>query len=244
MDGIFNALHRGQAAAQQALDTQGRAMAPVLAVVTNNGDPEGLRRVRVALPQAPAIESPWLRRSLPWPYVDPPLPAIGQTVLVFSVDGDTMNGWYQSVSNEPNPPMGKSDAVADYWDSVPGNRRLGTGGDYASVIDGDESREAQSRVTTLKGKDELRADTTIKVEAGQSIRYETDSGASFELTATGFVVFRDVLGHEIRLGAGGALTWECTDIRFICNSATINGKQIATIGAVDSRGDSLISKGW
>lgn len=94
---------------------------PYLAVVTNNVDPQNRRRIKASDPAAPGLETDWLRRLLPYPQTDPPLPAIGSTVIVFSIDGDPVNGWYLQCVNDTNPVLGKSDAIADSHTVIPGD---------------------------------------------------------------------------------------------------------------------------
>jgi hypothetical protein len=129
MNDIFSALYSAQAGARHGSDLEGRAFMPYLAVVTTNKDPQGRRRVKVSDPIMPALESDWIRRLQPYPGFDPPLPAIGSTVIVFSIDGDPLNGWYLQCVNDTNKPLGKADAINDFYSVVAGDTDERTDGD-------------------------------------------------------------------------------------------------------------------
>jgi hypothetical protein len=122
LDAVFGILHQSQAASQRAIDQTGRVPYPVICTVTTNKDPEGKRRIKVSDPAKPGLDSDWLRRVQSHPFIDPPLPPIGSTVLCFFVDGSELNGWYQSCVNATNPPLDKTDEQLDYAIETPGER--------------------------------------------------------------------------------------------------------------------------
>ncbi|MDZ7922499.1 MAG: phage baseplate assembly protein V [Marinagarivorans sp.] len=182
----------------------GRSIAPYLAVVTRNDDPAKLRRLRATAPTAPGIETDWLRRINTQPSHDAPLPKIGQTILVFSVEGDPLNGWWMLCSNAPNPPLPKA------------NPQL----DLQSIVEGEQVE---------------RTDGDRTVNVGASLILKNDAGASITLAANGSIIIEDAGGNRLSLDG---------TIAFATASLSIAGKQIATVGAVDSDGEALVSKGW
>jgi phage baseplate assembly protein gpV len=98
----------------------------LLAVCTNNEDPDNKRRIKVMLPQhGGKIESDWLYRFQAAPYLDQPLPETGQTVLVFYVEGNPHKGIYLGIcTNAPNPPLDKMNKQKDYHHFVKGNIKI------------------------------------------------------------------------------------------------------------------------
>lgn len=184
---LFDDLFQATKAAPLALDLEGRSYAPYLAIVTNNADPQGDRRIKVTQPGAPTLETDWIRRLQPSPYIDPPLPPVGSTVLVLSIDGDTTNGWYLQCVNQTNPPLAKADPISDHHQRVPGDQSINVGSTFTLTVDG---------------------------------------------------------GASITVGPGNVVTVSASEILVDTTSFMIKGKQIATVGAVDSQGHALVSKGW
>ncbi|BAY23709.1 hypothetical protein NIES2100_35010 [Calothrix sp. NIES-2100] len=234
MEKLFELWLTAEKASQIALDQQGRHQYPVLAVVTNNSDPENKRRIKVSLPSSPNLESDWLRRILPYPQIDPPLPAVGQTVLILYIDGVETNGFYLSVVNATNPPRSKDSAQNDYSESIPGNR--------STEINGNDDLTVNKTVTTSAAED-------ITIKAGKSIKFQTDSGAYLELSEAGFVTLADAYGHKWTLGGSGgnAWVWDANGASIQVVNATnfsINNHQIATVGATDTHGDTITNRGW
>ncbi|MBD2256645.1 phage baseplate assembly protein V [Pseudanabaena sp. FACHB-2040] len=204
LDEIFSLLHQSQRANQLALDQEGRAVYPYLAIVSDNNDPQNRRRIKCVSPHSPGIQTDWLRRLQSASGFDPPLPAVGQTVIVFSIDGAELNGWYLQVVNDTNPPLPKSSAQDDLYSQVPGRQDERTEGDRI-------------------------------VRVGKSLTFQNDAGASITLAANGNVVIQDAAGNSMNLAGG---------IAFSTSSLSVAGKQIATVGSVDSDGDTTISRGW
>lgn len=204
MDSLFQAAHQAQASARLAADLESRAIAPYLAIVTNNDDPQGQRRLRASDPVMPGLETYWLRRLVVAPRLDSPVPDVGSTVLVLSVDGDPVNGWWMECMNDTNPPLKKSDPLQDLHSDVRG--------------------EQVERV----GKD-------LSISVGESLTLRNDAGASITLAASGNVIIEDSSGNKMTLAGG---------ITFSTGSLQVGGKQIATVGAPDTRNDILTDRGW
>jgi hypothetical protein len=204
-----------QRVSQVTSDESGRVPGSSLAICTQNVDPKNLRRILVSDPTMPNLNSSWIRRSLGYPHTDPPLPAIGSTVLVTYLDGDPTIGWYQSVVNATNPPLEKEDPLLDHREKLPG-----------------------ARITTIQKSDQQRIELDKITSTGLSMTLKCDGGAVIKMFEDGTVELSDVAGNKIKLGgaSGVAIT--------ALSNVTINGKSVATIGALDTGGDTLISRGW
>lgn len=244
MVNLIELLHNSQKATQVALDSQGRSPYPTLGVIVQNVDPEKKRRVKVALASSPQLESDWLRRLDISPFSDPCVPTIGQTVLVLWADGLETNGYYLTVNNLTNPPRDKEDIVKDYSSEIPGNKSVLVNGNDDLTVKGEALITSEKSVTT-------KADLDCKVEVkrnfiAQALQAITLSAAQYILLQAGTWAFK-LYSNGTSEMTGGILTVNCGGFGLAFTNVgtmTINGKQICTTGAVDSRGDSLVTKGW
>ena len=200
---LFQSVQQASIAAQLAADNEGRANHPYHASVSNNEDPLKQRRIKVVDPLT-ALETTWLRRLVPCKSTDDPLPTIGSTVLVLSIDGLVTNGWYLECLNDTNPPLDKIDPQNDAYRVVAG---------------------AQNE----------RTDRERVISVGESLTLQNDAGASIELAANGNVVITDSVGNSMTLAGG---------ISFSTSSLRVDNKEIATVGAPDTGGDTLTDRGW
>jgi hypothetical protein len=244
---IFEILHNSDRASKFALDLENRELFPTIAVVTNNKDPDNQRRIKVALPASPGLESDWIRPLQTSPNLDPPLPQIGSTVLYLSVDG-TLNNWYLNCINDTNPPLEKEDPVNDHRERTPGKRILDVVKDFA--------------IKVLKNLF-IDADGNINIKAGKKVTISNTAGASLTLHEAGVAILSDNLGNTIVLGGStnglgysSDLIWEIQtgNIRFNLNgnaveflnagNVSINSKSVTTLTATDSRGDTLVTRGY
>lgn len=178
-----------------ANDLIGRNLAPYLAVVANIDDPLEMRRIKVISPSNPNLETEWIRRLDITNKLDAPLPKVGQTVIVFSIDGVLTNGWWLTVINATNKPLEKDSAALDF---------------------------------------QLESEGKYKVVAENTIELLSNSGAVIKIEPSG----------HIEISTSENLSIVASSIELETSSATINGSQIATVGAVDTRGDTLVLKGW
>jgi Type VI secretion system/phage-baseplate injector OB domain len=217
MQDLFNSLLTAKEGGTIALDQKGRIPACHLAVVTNNEDPNKQRRILISSPIIPGLDSHWIRRIEPLPFYDPPMPTVGQTVLILASEGDLLNAYYLNCVNDTNAPIkGKKDIIKDSYQEIPGNQTV-----------------------------EIKENLTFQV--GKTIRFETNSGSYLELNENGKIIISDSNGVKISLGNSSA-------IEFSANGGTITGvnltnftllsKSVTTVGAPDTRGDTLIGKGW
>jgi hypothetical protein len=234
MQQLFELWAQANKASQLAMDLEGRINYPTLGVVTNNNDPEGRRRVKVNTSLNPGLDSRWLTRLSCNPYRDATVPAIGQTVLVLFIDGLETNGCYLSIMNDTNPSYETDTPLDDLKEEIKGNREV-------EVSTNDK--------LTVNGTSNQRVEGSINIEGGSTITIQNDSGASITLGTGGQVILTDSLGRSLRLG--GSLSndniWDLNNFPLKLQnvpSATINGNEIATVGAVDSDGDTLVTKGW
>ncbi|MEA5603716.1 phage baseplate assembly protein V [Nostoc sp. UHCC 0252] len=252
MNPIFEILNQSRLANQIALDNVGRMPYPSLAVVTQNKDDQNKRRIKVAFPSSPNLESDWIRRLDIAPGVDANLPPIGSTVIVFFVDGLESNGYYLPIINDTNPPKDKQDIANDYYSTIPGNRTVEVGGD-----------------------DSLKVESSMNIEAGGDINTTTPDSVNFD-SSKGFNVTseRDIMmnclnalvlqaasylrlqagpSNYIELGANGLSkmsgNWTINmgggNLNFTnVGNFTINGKKIVVTGGVDTDGDTITNPGW
>ncbi len=244
MVNLIELLHNTSKANQIALDSQGRSPYATLGAVVKNEDPDKKRRIKVALASSPQLESDWLRRLSTTPFVDECLPAIGQTVLVLWADGLETNGYYLTVNNLVNPPRDKEDIIKDYSAEIPGNKAVLVGGNDDLTVKGEVLVTSEKSVTT-------KADLDCKVEVkrnfiAQALQAITLSAAQYILLSAGNWFFKLYSNGTSEMG-GSVLTVDCAGlgISFVnVGTMTINGQSVATVGAVDTDGEPLVSKGW
>ncbi|UKO99357.1 hypothetical protein [Nostoc sp. UHCC 0870] len=243
MKEIFEILLNSQRANQVALDQAGRSPYPTLAVCVQNADDQNRRRIKVALPSNPSIQSDWVRRLDVTPYCDNPVVAIGQTVLIFYVDGLDTNMWYLPLTNDVNPPRDKEDPLKDCSREIPGNNEL--------TIKGDDTKTVEGKITANGGDIEFNSEEDFKLEVKQNILMNalqalTLQAAQYVMLKAG-VWFIKIFSTGVTEMGGGVLTIDCGGygLNFVnVGTMNINSKAISVVGATDSDGDVLVDKGW
>ncbi|MGV0103965.1 Gp5/Type VI secretion system Vgr protein OB-fold domain-containing protein [Nostoc sp. DSM 114160] len=244
MNNIFEILNQAQKASQIAIDQQGRMPYPTLAIVTNNKDDQNKRRIKVSFPSSPSLESDWIRRLVFAPEVDANLPPINSTVLILFVDGLESNAYYLPIINDTNPPKDKEDIVNDYYSSIPGSKNVSVNGTDTLNVSGEVVINSEKSVTSAATEDvKAYSKRNIFMQALQAI---TLSAAQYVLLQAGTWAFK-LYSNGTSEMSGGVLTINCGGfgISFTnCSTMSINGKQIATVDATDSRGDHITTKGW
>ncbi len=235
---MFDDLLRIQRGSQQALDLIGRSLYPVAAICCENKDPENLRRIRVSNPSKPAIASDWIQRMSGSPGVDDPLPAIGQTVLCFFVDGSETQGWYLCGLNMTNPPLKKEDSIKDSYREVKGDRSLQVQGWVMERSEEDHTISVKEDVILKNDKG-----SEIHIYQGGAIRI---SAFNIDITVGGL---SGGLGREtdLEIYAESKVTLDLNgqELQILNTSdVKIGSKSVATVGALDSSGDVLITRGW
>ncbi|MEH1803216.1 MAG: phage baseplate assembly protein V [Nostoc sp.] len=244
MNNIFEILNQSSRANQIALDQQGRMPYPTLAIVTNNKDDQNKRRIKVSFPSSPSLESDWIRRLDIAPRVDANLPPINSTVLILFVDGLESNAYYLPIINDTNPPKDKEDIVNDYYSSIPGSKNVSVNGTDTLNVSGEVAINSEKSITSTTTEDvKAYSKRNIFMQALQAI---TLSAAQYVLLQAGTWFFKLYSNGTSEMG-GGILTINCGGfgINFTnVGTMTINGKSVTTLTATDSRGDTIISKGW
>jgi phage baseplate assembly protein gpV len=145
---------------------------------------------------------------------DAPLPKVGDTVLYFCVDGDETVGFYVPIQNTTNPP---------HEDKL-----------YPKE---DLSERARNATTTALEKITLRAGLVF-----------------IEINAAGVITVQapliNLVGNIVQMPTAGA-TPQDMEATFSGNfritnaqHVSINGQDVATVGAVDDDNDTLVTKGW
>lgn len=243
MNDIFEILNQSKKANQIALDQQGRIPYPTLGICVDNADPLNKRRIKVSLSSSPSLSSDWIRR-LDAPGVDANLPPINSTVIVFFVDGLESNGYYLPIINDTNPPKDKEDVVNDYYSSIPGDKNVSVIGTDTLNVSGEVAINSEKSITSTATEDvKAYSKRNIFMQALQAI---TLSAAQYVLLQAGTWAFK-LYSNGTSEMSGGVLTVNCGGfgINFTnVGTMTINGKSITTLTATDSRGDTIISKGW
>lgn len=264
MSAIFNALNSAETSAKSTQDQGeiGRVASVRMGVVVNNADPQGLRRIRATeASTGGAVTTDWLWRVVD-AYDDPPLPKKNMLVEVISFEGNPHARAYRTMCNAQNRPLAKGDIVNDWYRIVPGDRDLDIGKNEHTRIAGEEFREiGGDRTVTIDADDLKQIGDSWKVEAGKdiefvatgNIRIATKGGAAIVLTASGNAYIECAAGYRLTLG-GSSSTTIGTDLgmnlaggvfRFDNpQDVIIDSKSVTTIGAIDSRGDSLVTRGW
>ena len=213
---------------------RGRAIGSKLGIVSVNEDPQGMRRIKVVFADKPGLDSYWIMRSANSHNLDYPVPKIGQTVRVEFIDGDITKGFYSVLENAVNVPHKTKNELID----------------YSQIVEGDFHLNVVEEINRGAGKDindkslaniNVEVDKAIKQEAGTTI--DIEAGTKVTLKAGGNVILTINSNGSITL-ASTSVSINASNIAFNTSSASINGSQIATIGAVDNKGDVLVSKGW
>ncbi len=255
---ILETLAASMQAAELAKDLVGRVPSLQRAIVTDNKDPANLRRIKVAVSsKGGLLDTDWCFAMRLIAGYDPPIPPIGTTVIMAAIDDDPHNLVYLGpIINQANPQDdAQEDPIADSTLQIPGNQTESIGGNVDRTITGNLEQ-------TISGTDDRRVEETLTVSVGQKLRLQNDAGAYVELHEAGAAIVGGIAGGQIVMGGQTAglgyptdffvqatgpirIDMQGYDLTIInATNASINGKQIATIGAVDSDGDTLTTRGW
>ena len=226
-----------------------------ICVVTDNNDLAGLRRIRVSREvQAGVSHSYWAYAGRSQTHTDEPLPQIGSTVLIGAVNNDPHDLIFiKTICNDRNPPDPRqNDPIIDNSIEVQGSEYFGVTGDRSHQIRGDETIEVGGNLSIKAsgGSLKVRSDMgRLDISALDTITIRCDSGSSISLLASGAIVLQDGAGRTLTLpglaGSPSLFDLNGTVINVInAGGFTINGASVATVGALDSRGDVLVNRGW
>jgi len=242
-------------AAKLAIDQKGRQLYPLVAAVSDNKDPDNKRRIKVSDPtKGGKVDSEWIKPMRIMPQLDTPMPRIGDSVLLLFLNGDPLDGLYIPMSNETNQPLDKVDPINDLSQIIPGNEIKKVIGNIETTISGEISKfvngvseEFYDKFYKLYSKAEmiLSSKTSMLVQ-GDIIASLASQGCSVTLT-NGVITWSWANGSKTMTMVDGNVAMNLGGGTFSiigASGASINGKQIATIGALDTRGDTLTTRGW
>ncbi|HEY9835443.1 MAG TPA: phage baseplate assembly protein V [Vampirovibrionales bacterium] len=209
-------------ASPAALDLQGRSIAPEFAVCTDKNDPMALRRVRVSTEAKGAqTQTDFLMRSLPCPGWDPPMPKLGDSLVVGFFQGNPHDGlFFGSVHNRTNPVFPKKDPWKDDWRVIPGDSTFLVGSNqvYGVQINLDIAiGENRSAVVGKNDSQTVGGDNCVKVEKKQVIEVDDDrivkvgkksthrANLTVEIEAGIDVTIKTAVGAEIKIMPTGQI---------------------------------------
>lgn len=196
---------------------EGRMPFPTKGIVVANNDPTKRRRIRASTANlGNQIPTNWLQPLRTNPHIDPPLPKLGQTVLILWADGDGEDGYYLVLQNDPNPPLTQTDPVLD----------------NGQLIEGDDTVETKGNTThtTHKTRNESSLEDYI-LHANRNLVITTQSGCTIELDENGNLTLQ--IGDS-------AIQMTSTAINITTPKLNYNGYEVATLQSTDSDGDKTI----
>ena len=197
-----------------------------IGIVCDNNDPQNLRRVKVTSQDRGASMSDWIQRITLYDPDDLPVPEIGASLIIASIDGDSNSDVYLGVlqTTSTNKPYENTDKQ-DWITRQPSNWISHTGKKAALSA-------VEFIVSSLSGnKVKLREDSGIEI---------ANKLGSVVLLPSGFVTVTNPTGTW-SFGASGFNINTSVPINITAPSVTINGLIVARVGGIDSRGDTTLS---
>lgn len=244
-------------------DLSTRSLYDRLAVVTDNVDPDGLRRIRVSLSsQGGLTQSYWIQAGRSTATTDEPLPEIGTTVLVGAIEGNPNELYMKRVyCNDTNPPDDtQDDPVKDSTLQIPGNQRHTIAGDSYKGIGGNEEKKIDGNLSVTCQGDRLAiacpygdieilatdAGNEITIKGNYKVRLE--QGGAYAEAKSGFWEFGNASGQKWQFGGGGNnWVWDAAgaSVRIVnASDFSINGKSAIVVGSKDTRNDTNNDRGY
>lgn len=262
MSNFLDAIAQSSRLASQSAELVNRIYGLQIGIVSDNRDPLKQRRIKVS-PQSKAGLAPtdWLAHCNPSPSMDAPIPAVGATVFFMFLDGDPHDGvWLGVTHNDTNPPdPTQTDPVNDNAIEIPGNdrRTVVLDGTYQVVGDRTDETDRNHKVqvgdkfnlTTQQGEITITAELNQVVVKGQTqVRFEDGSGGYIVMSG-GALRFGNASGQEWVLGGASGTEWvwnaNGSAISVVgASDFTIAGKSVLTVGSVDTRNDTNVTRGW
>lgn len=240
----------------------------------NAPPPDKPRHIRVTTgAKGGKTQTYWIQPMRLIPFYDPPMPPIGSTVICACIDGNPHDMvWLGNVINDTNPEFEQDDPVKDSSQTIPGNNTTKIEGNESNTVVGNKSVLIQGEYNTKSERSEHRQVTedlvievqkNITIKAGLKVTIQNAAGAAITLTPNGAVIIGSAFGNKLVLGGGsagvpgvssdfvmeaaGAAVWNLgggsINITNLSDARILN-RSIATVGAVDSRGDDLVTRGW
>jgi phage baseplate assembly protein gpV len=192
-----------------------------LGTVTDNQDPENLRRIQVTTIDRGVSSSQWLNRVTNFDGDDLPLPLIGSTVVVSEVGGDSTEdiilGVLQTATT--NRPIEDKPDRESWW-SILKAVKFWVNDKFAV--------ESPSQ-----NKPKISLDQNGTITASNSL-------GSIVLYPNGYLTITNPTG-VITMGSGGWSISVPGSINITSADLTWNGQTISRVGGVDSRGDTTLS---
>jgi phage baseplate assembly protein gpV len=192
-----------------------------LGTVTDNQDPENLRRIQVTTIDRGVSSSQWLNRVTNFDGDDLPLPLIGSTVVVSEVGGDSTEdiilGVLQTATTN-RPIEDKTDRES--WWGILKSLKFWVNDKFAV--------ESPSQ-----NKPKISLDQNGTITASNSL-------GSIVLYPNGCLTITNPTG-VITMGSGGWSISVPGSIDITSTNLTWNGQTISRVGGVDSRGDTTLS---
>lgn len=196
-------------------------------------------------------QSDWIQAGRSTCYTDEPLPPIGTTVLIAAVEGNPHDLYLlRTLTNQTNVPDDRqSNPRSDHTEEIPGNKREAiaqesireVGGNETIAIDGKYQVEVKGGEITINSKYGL-----MNLKAMDRITIQNAAGAKITLLENGTVVLENSLGMRFTLGGSNfAIDLNGKPLNIVnAQNFTVNGAEIASVGAIDTDGDQIVSRGW
>lgn len=192
-----------------------------LGTVTDNQDPENLRRIQVTTIDRGVSSSQWLNRVTNFDGDDLPLPLIGSTVVVSEVGGDSTEdiilGVLQTATT--NRPIDDKPDRGSWW-SILKAIKFWVNDKFAV----ESPSQAKPRISL---------DQNGTITASNSL-------GSITLYPNGYLTITNPTG-VITMGSGGWSINAPGSIDITSTNLTWNGRTISRVGGLDSRGDTTLS---
>ena len=151
---------------------------------------------------------------------------------------------------------------------IAGDCKIGVGGDKDIIVEGDFTIKCNGEKIVINAPQgdievissgggnikidgsfnvDIKTKKTINITGNEKITL-SQGGATF-IAANGYWEIKNASGQRFRFGGsnGGIIELDLNGSNMNLINATdiqINGKSIATIGATDSHGDTIVSRGW
>lgn len=186
-----------------------------LGIVADTNDPLKLQRIQcMDMTKGGQTLTDWLFRLLPYTQYSPPVPKPNDVVVIGYIDGNPHKGCYLGVV------VNKA------------NKPVGEDSDLTIVIgDATIRLKATGELTAIglkSAKIEAKEDVSVKAK---NIKVEAQETV-------------EVKAAKLKIEATEELTITTAKVTIDSNNVKISGKDAATVGATDSRGDSLTTKGY
>jgi len=236
-----------------------------LATVTSTDDPLNQRRIKVTTEnQGGQSESWYVQGGRANCYQDEPVVPVGTTVLVGFAEGNPSDCYLiRTLSNDTNPPdPTQQNPTLDNTEEIPGNERRLVAQDSRHEVGGDHTQEIQGNLSVTCQSDQVNISAPmgdINVSASGAgvgsviitgdFSVTLQQGGASLVGQNGTWIFSNANGQSWTLGGTSGSEWTFNLGGATLNitgagDAKINGNSIAVVGAVDSRGDHLVSRGY